>query len=93
MTVQPCSFRLNSPPDSTLRPAQSELVIGGWFPQRGTNGEIDTRSSWWFSVEIKREEWPWVFEKSSKPSLAISSLEAMAVLMALMLCNGDEERG
>ena len=35
-------------------------------------------------MEVRPEEWPWVFEKSSKPSLVISSLESLAVLMALM---------
>ena len=36
-------------------------------------------------MEIKLEGWLWVFEKSSKLSLVVSSLEALAVLVALML--------
>ena len=43
-------------------------------------------------MEITEEDWPWVFEKSSKPALIISTLEALAVLIALMLQYTDEER-
>ena len=43
-------------------------------------------------MERKPEDWPWVFEKSSKPSLVTSSLEAIAVLVASMLYYGSEEQ-
>ena len=46
----------------------------------------------WFSLEITRDEWPWVFEKSSKPALIISTLEALAVLVASKVYNGEEPR-
>ena len=39
------------------------------------DGSLDLWSSRWFSLELKRESWPWVYEKSDKPSLLISTLE------------------
>ena len=36
----------------------------------------------WFSLEISREAFPWVYARGNKPALLISTLEALAVLMA-----------
>ena len=44
----------------------------------------------WFSLEITREAFPWVYERGNKPALLISTLEALAVLMALKLHHGDD---
>ena len=52
--------------------------IGGWLPSVRPDGSLDLWSSRWFSLEVKRESWPWVYEKSDKPSLLISTLEALA---------------
>ena len=41
------------------------------------------------SLELKRDSWPWVYEKSDKPPLLISTLEALAVLFSLMLFFDD----
>ena len=43
--------------------------IGGWLPSVRPDGSLDLWSSRWFSLELKRESWPWVYEKSDKPSL------------------------
>ena len=51
--------------------------IGGWRPVKDKNGNIDTRLSPWFSVEIRREDWLWVYERDDKPALVISTLEAL----------------
>ena len=64
--------------------------IGGWFPRFGPSGEIDTRPSERCSVEMTREEWPWICEKSSKPSLITSSLEALAVLVGLLYHDSEK---
>ena len=37
-------------------------------------------SSLWFSMEVKQEDWPWIFAKGLKASLVVSSLETHAVL-------------
>ena len=51
---------------------------------------IEPKLSPWFSLEITHAEWPWVFAKSQKASLIISTLEALAVLVALKLRYGEE---
>ena len=47
----------------------------------GIGGTIDVRTCQWFSLEIREKDFPWVFEKSGKPALVISTLEAPAVLV------------
>ena len=44
-----------------------------------------TRLFPWFSIELNKEKWPWVYERGDRPALLISTLEALAVLMALKL--------
>ena len=88
-----CSEILESTEEAPRVDAQSSDVrtgIGGWFPRRDKNGVIDTKLSPWFSLVITPEEWPWVFAKSRKASLIISTLEALAVLVALKLRYGEE---
>ena len=46
--------------------------IGGWVPSVRPDGSLDLWSSRWFSLELKRESWPWVYEKADKPSLLIA---------------------
>ena len=64
--------------------------IGGWFPRRDESGAINLSKSPWFSLEITEDEWPWVFAKGRKAALVISTLEALAVLIALKLQYGEE---
>ena len=66
--------------------------IGGWFPHVDQSGKVNVAASRWFSHEITRDEWPWLFEKSSKPALVISTLEALAVLIALKVYFGEEPK-
>ena len=65
--------------------SESRTGIGGWLPHVLPDGTIDVRTSPWFSLEIKEEDFPWVFEKSGKPALVISTLEAHAVLVSLKI--------
>ena len=44
----------------------------------------------WFSLEITREDSPWIFEKGDRPSLVISTSEALVILVALKLQFGEE---
>ena len=41
-------------------------------------------------LEISREDFPWVFEKGDRPSLIISTLEALAMVVALKVKFGQE---
>ena len=47
-------------------------------------------SSRWFSMEIEKCSWPWIFDNGDTPSLVISALEALAVLVALKLFRWEE---
>ena len=88
-----CAEILESSEEAPRVDAQASGVrtgIGGWFPRRGNGGTIEPKLSPWFSLEITHEEWPWVFAKSQKASLIISTLEALAVLVALKLRYGEE---
>ena len=69
------------------------MGIGGWFPHVDQSGQINVKASKWFSLEITRDEWPWGFERSSKPVLIISTLEAWAVLVALKVYYGETPQG
>ena len=90
-----CAEILESSEEAPRVDAQASDVrtgIGGWFPRRGDGGNIEPKLSPWFSLEITHEEWPWVCAKSQKASLIISTLEALAVLVALKLRYGEEPR-
>ena len=56
----------------------SRTGIGGWLPRVSPDGVPDKWNSPWFSHELTSEEWPWVFAKSGKPALFISTLEGLA---------------
>ena len=73
--------------------ASSERTgIGGWFPHRGQDGKIDVRRSRWFSLELNEEEWLWVYARGRKPALIMSTLELLAVSVALKLLFGETPR-
>ena len=59
---------------------------------RTEDGKIDVRRSRWFSLELNEEEWPWVYAWGRKPALIISTLESLAVLVALKLLYGETTR-
>ena len=53
--------------------------IGGWFPVADEEGNLVPWMSSWFSLEMRKED----------SSLVISTLEALAILIALKLRFGD----
>ena len=55
------------------------------MPACGQDGKISLGVPYWFSHEITKHEFPWVFERGDKPSLLISSLDSLAVFIALKL--------
>ena len=61
-------------------------LIGGWFPVAGSSGPWLPK---WFSVEIGKDDFPWIFEKEDRPSIAFSTLEALAILVSLKLRFGN----
>ena len=66
--------------------------IGGWEPWTDERGVIDKSKSRWFSLEITKEKWPWVYYKGDRPALVISTLEALAVLVSLKAFHGNVPR-
>ena len=63
--------------------------IGGWFPVVNSTGILDPWLSCWFSLEISKCDVPWIFDKGDKPTLVISTLEALAILVALKFRFGN----
>ena len=61
-----------------------------YAPDRYEHEQVSMWRSSWFSLEITREDFPWVFEKVDRPSLIISTLEALALLVALKIKFGQE---
>ena len=66
--------------------------IGGWEPRTDERGVIDKSKSRWFSLEITKEKWPWVYYKGDRLALVISTLEALAVLVSLKAFHGNVPR-
>ena len=77
----PCSMNITSIEQAPRVDAQASSErpgIGGWLPELDSDGQPSPSTSRWFSHAITKEEFPWVFERGGKPSLLISSLEALA---------------
>ena len=88
-----CGTKISSvgcTPRVDAQASDSRTGIVGWFPALDENGQLCTWRSSWFSLEITREDFPWVFEKGDGPSLIISTLEALALLVALKIKFGQE---
>jgi len=72
-------------------------TIGGWLPRRDGAGRIDLAASPWFYVELNDVVAPWAYEKDRQPFRVIASLEALAVLVAILTLTdpapGSNRRG
>ena len=78
---------------SQLRTTRRVLTLRqarGWFPARDEKGKLNPWMSYWFSLEITREDHLCTFEKGEIPSLVISTLEALDILVAVKLWFGEE---
>ena len=40
--------------------------VGGWLPAEGPDGSPEPACSYWFSEEIRQEDFPWVFKRDGK---------------------------
>ena len=88
-----CGTKISSAgcmPRVDAQASDSRTGVGGWFPALDENGRISTWRSSWFSLEITKEDFPWVFEKGDRPSLIISTLEALALVVALKIKFGQD---
>ena len=57
--------------------------VGGWLPAEGPDGRPDPSCSYWFSKEIRQEDFRWVFKRDGKAARVIAMLEALAMLLAI----------
>ena len=57
--------------------------VGGWLPAERQDGRPDPPHSYWFSEEIKQEDFRWVFRREGKAARVIATLEALAMLLAV----------
>jgi len=65
--------------------AEGEVAtIGGWLPRRDESGQLCLARSPWFFVQLTEETAPWAFEKNKQPFRVVASLEALAVLVAVL---------
>jgi hypothetical protein len=67
-------------------------TIGGWLPTRNARGEIDLALSPWFFVALNEQVAPWAYARDRQPFRVVASLEALAVLVAVLtLTDADPE--
>jgi len=59
-------------------------TIGGWLPHRDESGKIALDRSPWFFVQLDDQTAPWAYEKDRQPFRVVASLEALAVLVAVL---------
>ena len=66
--------------------------VGGWLPAEGPDGRPDPSQSYWFSEEIRAQDFPWVFKRDGKAARVIATLEALAMLLAVRAFFPDAQR-
>ena len=89
----PCASVLRSAetaPRVDAQASETRTGVGGWRPVVDESGVPDPARSPWFSLEVTKEQWPWVFAKSDRPALVISTLESLAVLALKCFFPGPE---
>ena len=87
-----CAVELRSAPSAPRVEAQASDTrtgLGGWLPAADENGSIQKWLSPWFTLEIDKAHFPWVYEKDDRPALVIASLEALTILLALKAFYGE----
>ncbi len=80
--IRRCNY--HSAPRVDAKAEGSTIGLGGWLPTAGANGEIQTSASPWFAFELSQSDAPWAYARNGQPFRAIASLEALAVLTALI---------
>ena len=81
--VEECRHSAETAPRVDAQASETRTRVGGWWPVVDESGVPDPARSPWFSLEVTKEQWPWVYAKSDRPALVISTLESLAVLLAL----------
>ena len=71
--------------------ADGRTGVGGWLPAEGPDGRPDPSQSYWFSEEIRAQDFPWVFKRDGTARV-IATLEALAMLLAVRAFFPDAQR-
>jgi len=85
--MYPCAQPLEPLGEAIRVDAKAEgetATIGGWLPTRDAAGKIDLAISPWFFVQLNDQTAPWAYEKDRQPFRVVASLEALAVLVAVL---------
>jgi len=85
--MYPCAQSVGIMSEAIRVDAKAEgetATIGGWLPTRNEAGHIDLSLSPWFFVKLDDASAPWAFERDRQPFRVIASLEALAVLVAVL---------
>jgi len=85
--MYPCAQAMEDMAEAIRVDAKAEgetATIGGWLPRRDSTGRIDLALSPWFFVELNDAVAPWAYEKDRQPFRVVASLEALAVLVAVL---------
>ncbi len=80
--VRRCSY--HSAPRVDAKAEGATIGLGGWLPTAGADGKVQTSASPWFAFELSQSDAPWAYARNGQPFRAIASLEALAVLTALV---------
>ena len=84
----PCAVQMQSQrtaPRIDAQASENRTGIRRWWPGLDEEEQPDPWESPRFSLERKKSEWPWVYEKKDKPSLRISALGVLAVVIGRQL--------
>ena len=66
--------------------------VGGWLPAEGRDSRPDPSCSYWFSEEIRQEDFPWVFKRDGKAARVTATLDP-CLLPGLPGSQKNETRG
>ena len=84
----------NYAPRVDAQASEGRTGVGGWCQELDVNRVPDPSRSLWFSVEIDRKAFPWIYCKGDRASRVIAMLESLAVLLALKaFYSSDRDRG
>ena len=70
-------------PSVDAQASDTRAGVGGLCPEMCVDGTPDPSKSRWFSVEVTRGDFPYVFFKGDKAPRVIATLESLAVLIEL----------
>ena len=71
---------------------RNSVAIDGWLPFRDSQNKIVKEKSPWFAARITLVNAPWAYDRG-KPFKAISSLELLATVVAIILFSPQADPG